>query len=263
MIIDCFIFCNELDLLEGRLEYLYNTVDYFIIVESNMTHNGKSKPLNYLANINRYKKYVDKILYYPLAANAVEHGFNIALDPDNTDVQWKFENFQRNYIAQALKLFPDDAVVLISDLDEIPNTIAIGITAPVIGIAHEVLSLEQDMYYYNFNQKIIEKWTASIISTNWYVQKKTPQWLRVQALRSNLGRVHDAGWHLSYWGGPDRIIYKIKNFAHQEHNNETTTNIDFIKNCIEQGRNLINGQPMIPTDVSTLDPVVYKIFGKY
>ena len=36
-IYDCFNFFNELDILELRLNILYDVVDYFIIVESNKT----------------------------------------------------------------------------------------------------------------------------------------------------------------------------------------------------------------------------------
>lgn len=42
-IYDCFTFFNELDLLEIRLEELYNYVDYFVIVEANKTHAGEIK----------------------------------------------------------------------------------------------------------------------------------------------------------------------------------------------------------------------------
>ena len=45
MIIDAFIFNNEIDILKARLEYLENHVDYFVIVESNNTFTGKSKNL--------------------------------------------------------------------------------------------------------------------------------------------------------------------------------------------------------------------------
>ena len=66
MLIDCFTFFRELDLLEGRLEYLYDSVDYFVIVEADITFACKKKPLNFLNNIKRYKKYLDKIVYQPI-----------------------------------------------------------------------------------------------------------------------------------------------------------------------------------------------------
>lgn len=37
-IYDCFTFFNEIELLEWRLKLLDEVVDYFVIVESNMTH---------------------------------------------------------------------------------------------------------------------------------------------------------------------------------------------------------------------------------
>ena len=39
-IYDCFQFFNELDLLEIRLDTLYDHVDYFVLSESNKTHSN-------------------------------------------------------------------------------------------------------------------------------------------------------------------------------------------------------------------------------
>ena len=44
-VIDCFIFYNELDLLDYRLNILKEVVDYFVIVESTHTFVGKEKEL--------------------------------------------------------------------------------------------------------------------------------------------------------------------------------------------------------------------------
>ena len=38
MIYDCFTFFNELDILELRLQLLYDVVDKFVLVESTKTH---------------------------------------------------------------------------------------------------------------------------------------------------------------------------------------------------------------------------------
>ena len=42
-IFDCFTFFNELELLELRLKMLSPYVDYFVLVESNITFRGDSK----------------------------------------------------------------------------------------------------------------------------------------------------------------------------------------------------------------------------
>jgi beta-1,4-mannosyl-glycoprotein beta-1,4-N-acetylglucosaminyltransferase len=52
-IYDCFTFYNEFDLLEIRLEELYDVVDYFVIVEGNRTFQNSSKPYLFLENISR------------------------------------------------------------------------------------------------------------------------------------------------------------------------------------------------------------------
>ena len=40
MIVDCFTFYNELDILKKRLKYLSPVVDKFVLVESTYTHRG-------------------------------------------------------------------------------------------------------------------------------------------------------------------------------------------------------------------------------
>ncbi len=44
MIYDCFILANELDILEIRLNELYQIIDKFVIVEATKNHQGKEKP---------------------------------------------------------------------------------------------------------------------------------------------------------------------------------------------------------------------------
>ena len=46
-IYDCFMFNNENDLLEIRLNILNNYVDYFIIIESSETHSGLKKKISF------------------------------------------------------------------------------------------------------------------------------------------------------------------------------------------------------------------------
>jgi hypothetical protein len=90
MVYDCFQFFNELDTLEIRLEELYPVVDKFIICESTKTHSGKNKPLRYIENADRYKKYADKIKYLVFSD----------CPPDATS--WQLENNQRRYMINGL-----------------------------------------------------------------------------------------------------------------------------------------------------------------
>ena len=47
MLIDSFLFFNETELAELRIKYLNNIVDCFVIVEADITHQGKKKDWNF------------------------------------------------------------------------------------------------------------------------------------------------------------------------------------------------------------------------
>lgn len=267
MILDCFTFFNELDLLEGRLEYLYDTVDYFIIVETDLTHSGNPKPLNYLANIDRYKKYSNKILYFPYATDKAQFEFGSKPTQfDGDSASWKIENIQRNHIAEALKLFPDDANVIISDLDEIPKISAIQLAETILGVQSDVCCFEQELFFYNFNQKAPTPWRASSIAKNWYVKEHTPQWIRNMSWQ--LPTIFQGGWHLTYWGSPEKISYKIQSFAHQEVNRDEFTNTALIEQRIKEKKHPYYGDPtygheLVPVDRATIPEEILKVFEKY
>ena len=59
-IYDGFLFFNELDLLEIRLNTLNDVVDYFILVESSVTHAGKSKSFIFEENKDKFTKFLPK-----------------------------------------------------------------------------------------------------------------------------------------------------------------------------------------------------------
>ncbi len=42
-VIDCFNFFNELNLLEIRLKYLYDTLDYFVVFKADQTFRGENR----------------------------------------------------------------------------------------------------------------------------------------------------------------------------------------------------------------------------
>ena len=71
-IYDAFLFFNELDLLEIRLNLLNDYVDYFVISESDLTFSGKPKPLYYLENKDRFKQFEKKIIHQVLTDNPTD-----------------------------------------------------------------------------------------------------------------------------------------------------------------------------------------------
>ena len=115
-IVDCFTFYNELELLEYRLNLLYNIVDYFILVEATLTHVGKPKELYYNKNKKLFEKWNDKIIHIIVD----DFPFNEQTIDCLKNDQWKNEKFQRNCITRGLKKINTDFLIL-SDVDEIPD----------------------------------------------------------------------------------------------------------------------------------------------
>mgnify|MGYP003659202461 CR=1 FL=1 len=68
-IYDCFQFFNELDILDIRLNELDSEVDYFIVVEAELSHQLKPKPLYFEENKKRYSKFLHKIIHLVVPAN--------------------------------------------------------------------------------------------------------------------------------------------------------------------------------------------------
>ena len=67
MFIDAFIFFNEKELVELRVKYLNSVVDFFVVVEANITHQGKKKDWNFPKILeNNLKKFSSKIQYHQL-----------------------------------------------------------------------------------------------------------------------------------------------------------------------------------------------------
>jgi len=113
-LIDCFTFFNELDLLEIRLKYLYNVVDYFVIVEADTSFNGDVKQMVFKDNIARFEPFMEKIIFVPI---------NMKYFENKNKVAWEREEYQRNCIQKGIDTLNllDIDLVLISDIDEIPN----------------------------------------------------------------------------------------------------------------------------------------------
>ena len=121
MIYDCFPFFNELDILEIRLNVLYETVDYFVITEADKTHTGKAKEYLFEQNKERFSKFLDKIIYIKVDDLPDLESSKTSSDGN----KWLYENYQRDAIMRGLENCKPDDIVIISDCDEIPNPEAV------------------------------------------------------------------------------------------------------------------------------------------
>lgn len=259
MIYDCFLFSNELDLLEIRLNELKDTVDKFVLLESDHTISGIPKPLYYHDNADRFKEFEDKIIHvvydYPQEIK------NVILPQCHIENKeaWIRESLSRDLIRENVGVKNDD-IVIIADADEITSPVAI--TDYNIGMGG--MTLVQKLYYYRLNcycPTYIWGW-AKIVPGKLF-NESTPQQIRY-ARMPNLRA--PGGWHFSFIGGPEAISDKLKAFAHQEYNKPPFTNIEYIKLCMELPKDVLNRPEIalqyVPVDYSFPD-YVQKNIDKY
>lgn len=212
MIVDTFSFFQELDLLEIRLIELYPVVDWFVLVESTKTHSGKDKPLHYAANRQRFARWNDKIRH-------------VVIGDQSTDTSLaatrRREMGQRNEILQGLRDIPDDALVMVSDLDEIPRREIVralpgAIDDGTIGV------FVQTLHYYNVNTSAPDRpWPGTRVAQCVDVRALSPHIIRngmgqPDAYYPVYGSIKNGGWHYSYFGGAEKIQDKMGAFLHQE-----------------------------------------------
>ena len=228
-IFDCFMYFDEDLVLDLRLNTLNNAVDYFVIVESIYTHRGEKRDLKF--DIKKYSKFKDKIIYciYDLEPK----GIDVVNNEDNESIKsikyifnaGKRENGQRNYISSGLINAKDDDVIMISDVDEIPNLININFNKMI----NKIYLFKQDMFYYKFNLQIPNfKWVGTkackkknLISPQWLrnVKDRKYPFYRLDTLFSetkytNVEIIESGGWHFSNIKTAEQIEHKLKSYLH-------------------------------------------------
>jgi beta-1,4-mannosyl-glycoprotein beta-1,4-N-acetylglucosaminyltransferase len=257
-IIDSFIFYNELELLNYRLNILNDVVDYFVLVESTHTFTGKEKPLYFKDNQERFSKFRDKIIHIIVTDFPYKNNINI----DNNE-QWINEKFQRNCISRGLEQINlnNNDIITICDLDEIPDS-KILLKLKNSNQDIDIKIVELDFYYYNLNCKRREKWHfTKILSYNKYKQLNA----KCDDIRFiNAPLIKQAGWHLSYFGDTEFIKNKLINFSHQEYNNEQYTNVNKIQqnidNCTDLFHRTGNDMDYIEIENNNYLPPMYNIY---
>ena len=269
-IVDSFIFYNELDLLFYRLSILDEYVDYFILVESTHSFAGHPKELYYENHKDLFFQFQHKIIHivvdnFPYKSPNINYVLN---------QQWENEYHQRNCIQYGLdKLIngvglQDDDILLTSDVDEIPNpTVLMNLRTNRLSFDPNTLNrLALDMYYYNLNNRIGEgsNWHGIKLMTLHayktirlsFQQMRTWEWTHPVPI------IEKGGWHLSYFGNTDFIINKIKNFSHQEYNNDSYINESNLEEFMRTNTNFINKTNLvyIPIHENTNLPYKYDVY---
>ena len=248
---DCFMYFDEDLLLDLRLNSLDKFIKKFVITEATYTHNGSKKKLNF--DINKFKKFKDKIIY-------------IVVDKQPKDIMKLKENdtkqkrgeklilngmardyFQRENLSRGLNDAGGDDLILISDLDEIPDLKKLNLSA----INNNIIIFEQKMFYYKLNlfyEDYIWLGTKAVKKKNF----KSPQWLRnikgknypkwrvdtffSKKKYTNLTFIKDGGWHFTCLRTAEELEKKLLNFAHHYEFEESGLNIENLRKLIADKR---------------------------
>jgi beta-1,4-mannosyl-glycoprotein beta-1,4-N-acetylglucosaminyltransferase len=235
-IFDSFIFFNELDLLDLRLNILDNVVDYFVLTESPWTVSGNPKPLYYQENKERFEKFNHKIIhniteeipndYSEYNVKKKYHtpmgGVDLNGQPyDNYELRFKRAIFNRDSSIYGSVNFGinDDDIIMTSDADEIINPLVLEDLSWFDPSNHYVAL--QRAFYYNLNYLYQEDWMGTRICNF-----KTLSETSVDLLRNshrNSYKIENAGWHWSFFGDADNFRLKIASYEHTENNTPSNT----------------------------------------
>ena len=228
-IFDCFMYFDEEIVLDLRLNTLNEYVDYFVIVESSFNHKGEKRELKF--NLKKFEKFSKKIIY--LVYNEVPHKIEPINSADHEDEKsrkyifnaYLRENAQRNYIFKGLHDADPNDIILVSDVDEIPNLEKINFNK----ISEKLIFFNQTMFYYKFNLKL-----PNLIWTGTKACKKknllSPQWLRnikdkkypfyridtwfSKTKYTNIKFIIEGGWHFTNIKTAKEIRKKLKSYLH-------------------------------------------------
>ena len=248
-IYDCFMYFDEDMLLDLRLNILNSYVKRFIITEATYTHNGTKKKLNF--DLNKFNKFKDKIEYIivdtpppdilPIEQNDTKEkrGEKLILNGYARD------NYQRNNLNRGLKNIDDEDIIIISDLDEIPNLQGVNFK----NIKEKINIFKQKMFYYKLNLHIEDfVWSGSkackkkyFISPQWLrniKSKKYSKW-RIDLWMSkkkyiNVNLINNGGWHFSSIRTPEELEKKLLNFGVHYEYEESGMDINNLRKLINE-----------------------------
>lgn len=205
MVVDCFPFYNELDVLEIRLNELSFVVDRWVILESEETYGGQKKPL-YLKKAmseGRFVKFAPRITL--LSLNRLEPAC-----ADRASGRLR-EAYQRNMIAPTLAaMCGDDDEIIFSDCDEIPSALSVSIALRELDTGP--VRFKQTSFYYTVNR-------VADYGHDFASRARIGLWKDVRACgsmydfrmyrKNDCRGIENGGWHFGYFGGVEHIKNKV------------------------------------------------------
>eukprot|EP00759_Apiculatamorpha_spiralis_P032082 PhF_6_TR33675/c1_g1_i15/m.49320/K00737/MGAT3; beta-1,4-mannosyl-glycoprotein beta-1,4-N-acetylglucosaminyltransferase len=283
IVIDVFTFQSEFDMLELRIQELWDVVDAFLVVEANMTFTGKPKPTHFAnkhASNTYYNdifgKYKSKlrwlIIPYSILTETVKLVVNNATlpplacgkaDPLRCERMSasRRENLHRFAMHDALLKLGVRVgdFIHLSDVDEIPRA----------SVMHKVLdpqsnlnfpvTLELKLFTYNY-KTLVPKifWRTTVFRAT---EKDIYDGLSVvnRVTRGN-STIKNAGWHCSWcFATFDRYLEKMGSFSHVEIDTPENRDLNRVKKGICEYKAFTTGHRYFKVDEKTIDAPKYLI----
>jgi beta-1,4-mannosyl-glycoprotein beta-1,4-N-acetylglucosaminyltransferase len=232
-IYDCFQFFNEEHILDLRLNILNEFVDFFVIAESTTDHQGNKKKLNF--DSKKFKKFNNKIIYI-----VIDDTSEVIKKP-HIGGESLVEQHQRNSLTRGLKNCHDNDLIILSDVDEVPDLNKLHL----FDKKNKYAVFSQRMFNYKINllNETENNWLGSKVCLK--KNLKSPQWLRNLKFKKypfwridkprKIQIIENGGWHFAYLQTPENIAKKIKSFAHGEFNKEHFIDEENIRKKISMG----------------------------
>ena len=222
-------------MLEIRLNILNKVVDKFILCEATRDHAGNKKNLKF--NHNNFSAFKNKIEYIVVDDMPI----NVMAPKKGWHENHARDQFQRNALERGYKDFSDQDIIMISDIDEIPDP-------------KKLKEFKIEKKYACFLQKNFQSklnllnvsdadWAGTRICQKKYL--RSPQWLRNFKLKRKpfwnifgykMQIINNGGWHFSFLKNPSSIRQKINAYSHQEYNLPEFTNINKIEERNNPGK---------------------------
>jgi beta-1,4-mannosyl-glycoprotein beta-1,4-N-acetylglucosaminyltransferase len=222
LVYDCFMFFNELDLLDIRFNELDSVVDKFVLVECTKTHSLNDKPLYFQENKERYAQFKDKIIHV-----VVEDM------PQKIEYQHHIDNFHRGCILRGLKDATSNDLILVSDLDEIPDSRLINLEMNTPSV------FSHSNFGYALNIKVespfeMAHWLGTVALRYTDLEDMSLQEYRESRKIIAQTNLIEGGWHYSYVSDAQTILHKLQSFSHTEilEQNPNLTE-ELIQHCID------------------------------
>lgn len=249
-ITDVFMANDELELLQMRLEEMYDAVDAFIAVEADVDHQDHPKPYHITENAHLFDAWKDK-LYIVRATGLPTH----ADDPD----PWARELAQREYAVEGLREiarrhdFLTSDIILHGDLDEICRPLHIRNVHAALQHYGTFVTFEQDLHCFAVDWLHPDPWGGTVAAT--LRQMDALGALKFQKLRNTRNSnpaLPKSGWHFSWLGGRDRALKKLGSFCHPEIAERTLVGLESDR-YLTEGLH-VDGRRMTPVEVDDTFP---------